>query len=109
MADKAYSTRLNHELARELGFDLSVPFKAYTITPPLMGSAWMEAWKLFDPDPEQFYREYHPRSNVEATIGALKRLMPVELGAKMFGGHVNEVLSKLVAYNLIVSARKPGG
>ncbi len=92
-----------------MGFDLSVPFKAYTITPPCDGVGADGAWKLFDSDPEQFYREYHPRSNVEATITALKRLMPVELGAKIFGGHVNEVLSKLVAYNLIVSARKPGG
>ena len=72
----------------------------------MMWSAWTGAWKLFDSDPEQFYREYHLRSKVEATTSALKRLMPVELRAKMFGGDVNEVLSKPGAYNLIGSARQ---
>ena len=42
MADMAYSNRLNHELARELGFELFVPYKSNTVVPPDDGSAWSE-------------------------------------------------------------------
>ena len=51
MADMAYSSRLNHKLARELGFELFVPYKSNTVTPPDDGSAWSEDWRRFHEDP----------------------------------------------------------
>ena len=42
MADMAYSSRLNHELARKLGFELFVPYEYNPVTHPDDGSAWSE-------------------------------------------------------------------
>ena len=106
MADRAYSSHPNHQLARDLGFALFVPFKSNTVAPDEDGSAWSEAWKLFDLLPAFFYEAYHKRSNVEATNSALKRLFPAELRCEEFEGHVNEVLCKLIAYNLVVCGRE---
>lgn len=106
MADRAYSSRLNHQQARDIGFALFVPFKSNTVAPDEDGSAWSEAWKLFDLLPAFFYEAYHKRSNVEATNSSLKRLFPAELRCEEFEGHVNEVLCKLIAYNLVVCARE---
>ena len=74
MADMAYSSRLNHELARELGFALFVPYKANTVPPADDGSAWSRDWQVFHLLPEFFYAIYHKRSNVESTNSSLKRL-----------------------------------
>ena len=86
MADMAYSGRLNHQLARDLGFALFVPFKSNTVTPDEDGSAWSEAWQVFDLLPAFFYEAYHKRSNVEATNSSLKRLFPAELRCEEFEG-----------------------
>ena len=106
MADMAYSSRPNHQLARDLGFALFVPYKSNTVTPADDGSAWSKDWQLFDLLPAFFYEAYHKRSNVESTNSSLKRLFPAELSCEEFEGHVNELLCKLIAYNLVVSARE---
>ena len=105
MADMAYSSRLNHQLAQDLGFAFFVPYKSNTVTPADDGSAWSRDWQLFDLLPAFFYEAYHKRSNVESTNSSLKRLFPAELRSEEFEGHVNELLCKLIAYNLVVSAR----
>ena len=61
---------------------------------------------MFDLLPAFFYEAYHKRSNVEATNSALKRLFPAELRCEEFEGHVNELLCKLIGYNLVVCARE---
>ena len=106
MADMANSSRPNHQLARDLGFALFVPYKSNTVTPADDGSAWSKDWQLFDLLPAFFYEAYHKRSNVESTNSSLKRLFPAELRCEEFEGHVNELLCKLIAYNLVVSARE---
>ena len=40
------------------------------------------------------------RSNVESTDSSLKRVFAEELGCEKFGGQVNELLCKLIAYSL---------
>ncbi len=106
MADMAYSSRLNHQQAQDLGFALFVPYKANTVAPDDDGTAWSRDWQLFDLLPAFFYEAYHKRSNVESTNSSLKRLFPAELRTEEFEGHVNELLCKLIAYNLVVSARE---
>ena len=76
------------------------------MTPDDDGSAWSEAWQVFDLLPAFFYEAYHKHSNVESTNSALKTLFLAELRCEEFEGHVNEILSKLIAYNLAVSARE---
>jgi transposase len=106
MADMSYSSRSNHQLARDLGFEIFVPYESNTVEPPDDGSGWTEDWRRFRDDPEGFFREYHRRSNVESSNSSIKRLFPSELRSETFAGHVNELLCKLICYNLVVSARQ---
>jgi len=50
--------------------------------------------------------EYHPRSNVESTNGAVKATQPQKLRCKSFDAQVNEALAILIAYNIRVLARE---
>jgi transposase len=51
---------------------------------------------------EGFNSRYHRRSNVEAVFSALKRKFGENIRSKNPVAQVNEVLCKLVAYNLTV-------
>ena len=105
-ADMAYLSRFNFELARQLGGKLLVEFKSNTAPARDDGSAWSEALKYFREELGLFKEEYHLRSNVESTNGALKAKFPAKLRSKSFVGHFNELLCKLIAYNIVAVARE---
>ena len=105
-ADMAYSSRVNHELVRRLGAEFYVPFKSNAAPAAEDGSAWSDALQFFNNFPDAFNDEYHQRSNVESTNSALKRKFPAQLRSKAFSGHVNEILCKIIAYNLGVVGRE---
>ena len=105
-ADMAYSSRVNYDLVRRLGAELYVPFKSNTVPVVDDGSAWSDALQFFNNFPDAFNDEYHQRSNVESTNSALKRKFPAQLRSKAFSGHVNEILCKIIAYNLGVVGRE---
>ena len=105
-ADKAYLSHFNFELARQLGGKLLVEFKSNTVPARDDGSAWSEAWQFFSEQPGQFDDEYHLRSNVESTNGAMKAKFPAKLRSKSFVGHFNELLCKLIAYNIVAVSRE---
>jgi len=52
--------------------------------------------------PEEFGEQYHKRSNVESVFSALKRKLGEGLKSKTRVAQENEILSKVVAYNLTV-------
>ena len=70
MADMAYSSRLNHQLARDLGFALFVPYKSNTVTPADDGSAWSQDWRVFDLLPGFFY--YYSRTSAELELSTAR-------------------------------------
>ena len=49
---------------------------------------------------EEFLRHYHKRSNVESSFSAVKRLFGDAVRSKTPTAMVNEVLAKLVCFNL---------
>ena len=51
---------------------------------------------------EDFLMHYHSRSNVETTFFAVKTKFGDCLKNKTFTSQTNEVLCKLIAYNIIV-------
>jgi len=59
-------------------------------------------WHLFQAHREEFLTHYHRRSNVEATFSALKRKFGGSLRSKKRTAQVNELLAKVLAYNLSV-------
>lgn len=109
VADKGYLSRDNYALAASLGLEATIPFKSNTVsnevhrlrgfqTPP----AWDCAYHLFMANRQQFDRNYHRRSNVESVFSALKRKFGENIRSKAPVAQVNEVLCKLIAYNLTV-------
>lgn len=114
-ADKAYSARLNYALASELGFDLYVPFKSNATgrswshgsnrgegKTTTRSSLWHKAFLYFQMHRDEFEAKYHQRSNVESVFSALKRKFGETLRSKNRTAQVNELLAKVLAYNLTV-------
>ena len=51
---------------------------------------------------DEFMEHYHKRSNIEATNAAIKRKFGETLKSKSPVAQVNELLAKIIAYNLTV-------
>ena len=101
-ADMAYSSRNNLEVVGELGGIAYIPFKK-NATGRASGSVlWKKMYHYFQLNRDEFMEHYHKRSNVEATNAALKRKFGETLKSKNPTAQVNELLAKIVAYNLTV-------
>lgn len=113
-ADKAYTGRSNYRLAEDMGFELFAPFKSNSNVRkssrnksgrfPDRGSSqiWKKAFLYFQLHRDEFERHYHKRSNVEAVFSALKRKLGEQVRSKNPVAQQNEVLAKIIAYNLTV-------
>ncbi|MCW6167208.1 MAG: transposase, partial [Thermoplasmatales archaeon] len=101
-ADKAYSARANYALAGEIGFDLYVPFRSNATGQSKGTRLWRKAFLYFQMHREEFEAKYHARSNVESVFSALKRKFGETLRSKNPTAQTNELLAKILAYNLTV-------
>jgi len=101
-ADLAYSSRLNLQLAANAGGKAYIPFKK-SATGRAGGSAlWKKMFHYFQLNRDDFMEHYHKRSNIEATNAAIKRKFGETLKSKNPVAQVNELLAKIIAYNLTV-------
>ena len=101
-ADMAYSSRLNLQLAENAGGKAYIPFKK-SATGRAGGSAlWKKMFHYFQLNRDDFMEHYHKRSNIEATNAAIKRKFGETLKSKNSVAQVNELLAKIIAYNLTV-------
>jgi hypothetical protein len=114
-ADGAYASKANHWVVSKLGGEALIPFRGGTNTPPSWGKGssgqsppdkpgaariWRRAYHYFKLNEEEFFARYHKRSNVEATFGAIKQTLGERLKAKTITAQRNEVLCKVVAWNI---------
>jgi transposase len=109
VADKGYLSKDNYALADSLGLEAYIPFKANTLSNEVNRirgtknpASWEKAYHLFQANRDEFNRNYHTRSNVESVFSALKRKFGENVRSKNQVAQVNEVLCKLIAYNLTV-------
>lgn len=102
LADKAYASRVNHELAVSVGAQALIPFKALSKARAKGSEAWRKAFLYFQLHHGEFEKRYHQRSNVEATIGALKRKFGESIRSKNRVAQENELLCKAIAYNITI-------
>ena len=72
LADMGYSSRGNNALGTELESDVRMPFKPNTRPPVGAGPEWSKNLSLFLSEGAWFKSEYHLRSNVETTNGAVE-------------------------------------
>jgi transposase len=101
-ADMAYSSRANLQIVANEGGKAYIPFKK-NATGRAGGSAiWMKMYHYFQLNRDEFMEHYHKRSNIEATNAAIKRKFGETLKSKNPVAQVNELLAKIIAYNLTV-------
>lgn len=99
-ADKAY---LGHENLAAVEAVGAVPYVPFKVNSQGEGpAAWRRMWATFVYQQAEFLAHYHQRSNVESTFSAIKRKFGGAVRAKTCEAQVNEVLCKVLAYNLSV-------
>jgi hypothetical protein len=102
VADKGYLSRQNYAAAAGLGVKAYIPFKRNSRPKPSGTKVWRDMYYLFALHDGQFDNPYHRRSQVESTNSALKRKMGEPLLSKGLVSRRNEVLCKIIAYNITV-------
>ncbi len=102
LADKAYSSRKNHEIIGQYGGTPYIMFKADAKGRKNGSVMWYRAYHYFKYHNEEFLEHYHKRSNVETTFHAIKRKFGESLKSKDPTAQINEMYCKLIAYNITV-------
>ncbi|MFQ5532072.1 MAG: transposase, partial [Candidatus Nanoarchaeia archaeon] len=101
-ADKAYSSKANLELAKELGAMPYIPFKS-NVTGKSKGSPiWANLFKYFIENYMEFAEHYHKRSNIETCFAMIKRKFGDFVRCKNEQSQDNEILCKVLTHNLVV-------
>jgi len=101
-ADLAYSSRLNLQLVANEGGKAYIPFKKNATGKSRGSMLWSKMYHYFQLNRDDFMEHYHKRSNIEATNAAIKRKFGETLKSKNPTAQVNELLAKIIAYNLTV-------
>jgi transposase len=97
-ADKAYTCTENFQAVEDLGGVLYAPFKSNTTGG--VGGIFERMFHYFNLYRMEYLEHYHKRSNVESTFSAVKRKLGDSVLGKSDTSMINEVLAKLVCYNL---------
>jgi transposase len=101
-ADMAYSSRENLNVVNSIGGIPYIPFKKNASDKQRGSSMWVKMYHYFMLNRDEFMEHYHKRSNIESTNAAIKRKFGETLKSKNWTAQVNELLAKIIAYNLTV-------
>lgn len=101
-ADKAYLARDSCNFAAEHGIEPVIPFRSNNTGRSQGSVAFRRMYLLFELHRDEFERRYHARSNVESVFSAIKSKMGERLFSKNPVARVNELLAKLLSYNISV-------
>jgi transposase len=101
-ADKAYSSRANHDLVADLGGEAYIPFKQNATGRAKGSPAWKKMYHRFQLGNDEFREHYHKRSNVETVFHMLKTKFGDSVNAKTECAQFNETLLKILCHNVVV-------
>jgi len=101
-ADKAYSSRKNYAVVKQLGGKAYIPFKSNATGLSRGTKAWRKAFLMFQLKQDEFMAHYHARSNVESAFASIKKKFGETLKSKNKTAQTNELLCKIIAYNVVV-------
>src|SRR5208283_3837345 len=101
-ADKAYSSRDNLAAVAAIKANAYIPFRKDATGRAAGCALWNKMYHYFKMNQEEFMEHYHKRSNIESTNAAIKRKFGETLKSKNQVAQVNELLAKIIAYNLTV-------
>lgn len=98
-ADKAYLGHANLDTLEAVG---AMPYVQFKINSGQgeAGTAWRRMLGLFLFKHDEFLAAYHKRSRVESAFSAIKRKLGGSLRSRNFTAQVNEVLCKVLVFNL---------
>jgi Transposase DDE domain/SWIM zinc finger len=109
VADMGYMSAENYAIADGLGIEPIIPFRSGTVSNEVnrirgvsKPESWVKAYHLFQANRAEFNRRYHVRSNVESVFSALKRKFGENIRSRVAVAQVNEIICKLICYNLTV-------
>jgi len=100
-ADMAYSSKNNLRLIDNFGGKPFIPFKK-NATGNRGGALWRKIFHYFQLYKDEFLEHYHKRSNVESTFSAIKKKFGESVKSKNRIAQENELLCKIIAYNITV-------
>jgi len=63
---------------------------------------WKKAFHYFQLHRDEFDEHYHKRSNAESTFSAIKKKFGETLKSRKRTAQINEMLCKIIAYNITV-------
>lgn len=101
-ADKAYLSRDNFSFVDDLRAIPYIPFKENSKGTPKGCYAWRRMFHYFAYNKEEFLQHYHKRSNVETAFSSIKKKLGETLKSKNRTAQINELLCKIIAYNITV-------
>jgi Transposase DDE domain len=107
-ADRGYLSRENYNAAAAVGAAPYIAFKSNSRSHKLGGNRgppspwWKKMYHLFQANREEWEAHYHLRSNVEAGFAAIKKKLGETLKSRNPVAQTNELLAKVLAYNLTV-------
>jgi len=103
-ADKAYSSVKNYNVVEDVGATPYIVFKSnvHRAKRYANAKAWNRAFYQFKMNYDDFMEHYHKRSNVETTFACMKQLIGETVRSKNRVAQENELLCKVIAYNIIV-------
>lgn len=104
-ADKLYLGVENLWAIHEAGAHPYIPFKVNNRLHRLKNekdALWNHLFHEYHLNRAKFLPHYHQRSNVESTFGAVKAKFGRSVSSKLPVAQVNEVLLKVLCYNLVV-------
>ena len=104
-ADPAYSSGENHKVVDALGGKAYILFKK-NATGKHGGALWKKAFHYFQLHKDEFMEHYHKRSNAESTFSAIKTKFGETIKSRNHTAQVNEMLCKIIAYNITVLIRE---
>jgi hypothetical protein len=76
------------------------PSRKTQLADPEVSTLWSKMYHYFQLNRDEFKDHYQKRSNIEATSAAIKRKFGETLKSKNPIAQVNELLAKIIAYNL---------
>jgi transposase len=100
-ADKAYSSRANLELAKELGAMPYIPFKKNAKKNSKGSPTWSKMFDVFTKNYFEFAKHYHKRSNIESCFAMIKRKFGDFVRCKSEKSQDNEILCKILTHNIV--------
>ena len=101
-ADGIYSSRKNHDVVGELDGKAFIPFRSNATGKSKGSVLWKKAFHYFQLHHDEFEEHYHKRSNAESTFGAIKKKLGETIKSRERVAQVNEMLCKIIAYNITI-------